>query len=170
LIIALAILMTASFGARAATIAVTVTGALPKEWNVGSFGLGNISAPGNDFTSSTQTGPNPTVTINITGTSGNSPHTVLVSKAADNGTTWNSTYTLWVQPLSTGAGAGTFTWSIPTGTWTQIPTAPTTLTLGTVRRDRTGVTLQLQLQNLRVSAGTRASAPSFLTTLTYTYQ
>ena len=163
--------MTVSLDAGAATITVTVAGLQPSNWDVGSFGSGNIGLIGSDFTTSTQTGPNPTVTIDITGTAGNSSHTVLLSKAADSGTTWNSTYTLWIQPQSTGAGAGSFTWTPAlVGTWTQIPTAPLTLTLGTVRRDRTGVTLQLQLQQLAVKAGTTASTPSFLTTLTYTYQ
>ena len=165
LLIACVMTTVAAMSAHGASISVTVSGAQPTNWDVGSFGPGSVS-PGNDLVA-TQTGPNPTVTIAITGTSGNSPHTVTISRAAD--TTWDTTFTLWVQPLSTGAGAGSLTWSIPTGAWTQIPTAPTTLTLFTVRRDRTGVTLWLQLRNLTVVTGTTSSTPSFLTTLSYVY-
>jgi hypothetical protein len=167
LCVALAMLVIASLGAHAATITVTVAGAQPTEWAIGSFSSANISAPGNDLPSP-QTGSNPTITIAISGVAGTANHTVKVSRAAD--ATWNSTYTLWIQPLSTGTGPGTLTWSIPTGTWTQIPTAPAALQLCTVKRNRTGVTLRLQLQNLTVTAGTTASNPSFLTTLTYTWQ
>jgi hypothetical protein len=49
----------------------------------------------------------------------------------------------------------------------QIPTAPATLQLFTFQQLRNNVTLQLQLQNLTVAAGTPVSL-SFLTTLTYT--
>jgi hypothetical protein len=151
-------------------ITVTVAGAQPKDWVIGSFGPGNISAPGNDFPSS-QTGPNPTITIALSGASTGASHTVTVSRAAD--ATWNSTYTLWIMPQNAGTGSGggnSLAWNIPTGAWTRIPTAPTTLTLCTVKRNRTGITLQLELQNLTVAAGTTASAPSYLTTLTYSYQ
>jgi hypothetical protein len=153
-------------------ITVTVAGAQPKEWVVGSFGPGNISAPGNNFTS-TQPGPNPTITINLSGTTNAAAHTVTLSKAADSGTTWNGTYTLWIMPQSAGVGSGggnSLAWNIPTGAWTQVPTAPATITLCTVKRNRTGITLQLELQNLTVTAGTTTSVPSFLTTLTYSYQ
>lgn len=153
-------------------ISVTVSGAQPKDWAVGSFGPAAISAPGNDVTA-TQTGPNPTITINLSGTSSAAAHTVTLSKAADSGTTWNSTYTLWIMPQGMGVGSGggnNLTWSIPQGSWTQIPTAPATITLCTVKRNRTGITFQLQLQNLTVAAGTTSSNPSFLTTLNYSYQ
>jgi hypothetical protein len=160
----LAILMAASLSGWAQTITVTVAGAAPKEWNVGSFDLANLISPpaGNDFTS-TQTGPNPTVTMDTT-SPGNSAHDVTITRAAD--TTWNSTYTLWVYPGSSGTGAGSLTWNITT--WTQVPTSPTTLTLFTVRRNRTGITILLELRALTVAAGTTASSPSFLTTLGYT--
>jgi hypothetical protein len=148
-------------------ISVTVAGAQPKEWAVGSFGAGSITAPGNDFTS-TQSGPNPTITINLSGTTSGVNHTVTVTSAA--GPTWNGTYTLWIKPLNKGAGTGTVTWNIPTGAWTQVPTSPTTVTLCTVKRNRTGITFQLQLQNLKVAAGRTASTPTFQTTLTYSYQ
>ena len=75
------------------------------------------------------------------------------------------------QNAGTGSGGGnSLTWNIPTGAWTQIPTAPTTLPLCTVKRNRTGITLQLELQTLTIAAGTTASTPSYLTTLTYSYQ
>jgi hypothetical protein len=170
---ALIIFFVSSLGLHAQlVITVTVAGAQPKDWVVGSFGPGNISAPGNNFTS-TQPGPNPTITIKLSGTTNAAAHTVTLSKAADSGTTWNSTYTLWIMPKSAGVGSGgsnSLAWNIPIGAWTQIPTAPATITLCTVKRNRTGITLQLELQNLTVTAGTTAAVPSFLTTLTYSYQ
>jgi hypothetical protein len=164
LLITAAILMTVSLGAAAATITVTVNQTPSTTWLVGSFGPGDITAPGDDFAASTQTGPNPTVTINISGTSGNSPHTVYISKT--DGTTWNSAYTLWVYPLSTGSGPGTCSFDI--SGWTQVTSTETALFA--VRQDRSNVTVQLRLQGLSAAAGTSTSTPSFTTTVNYRYQ
>jgi hypothetical protein len=166
LFLTLVLLVTTPLGLGAQTITVTVAGADPNAWNIGSFGLAQITAPaaGRDFTA-TQTGPNPTVTISTVGFPAGQTARVLISKAAD--ATWNSTYTLLIRRRNGGNGGGTFTWSIPT-TYTQVPTAPATLLLFSFQQLRNNVTVQLRLQNLTVAAGTTASTPSFLTTLIYT--
>ena len=89
---------------------------------------------------------------------------VLISKAADEATTWNSYYTLWVRIVDGGTGAGTFEATITD--WTPIATAETQMFR--VRRDRNGITVQLELRNLVVAARTTTSSPSFQTTVIYT--
>ncbi len=160
LIAAMAIALPASLAAQ--TITVTVSGADPNNWHVGSFGPGDVALPGNNFTNSVQTGPN--VDIDVSGFPPGQWVRVLSSKNNDASTTWNSLYTLWVQIIDGGTGTGDFTASI-TG-WVQITTVETELFQ--VRRDRTGITVQLELRNLTVAAGTTASTPSFLTTVNYT--
>jgi hypothetical protein len=160
LIGAILIALPASLAAQAIT--VTVSGADPNNWYVGSFGSGDVALPGNNFTNSVQTGPN--VDIDVSGFPPGQWVRVLSSKNNDASTTWNSQYTLWVQIIDGGTGTGGFTASI-TG-WVQITTVETELFQ--VRRDRTGITVQLELRNLTVAAGTTASTPSFLTTVNYT--
>jgi len=160
LIGAILIALPASLAAQAIT--VTVSGADPNSWHVGTFGPGDIALPGNNFTNSIQTGPN--VDMNVSGFPPGQWVRVLISKNDDASTTWNSLYALWVQIIDGGTGTGDFTASI-TG-WVQITTVETELFQ--VRRDRTGITVQLELRNLTVAAGTTASTPSFLTTLNYT--
>jgi hypothetical protein len=169
LIFAVLVFMTAASGLSAlATIEATVAGSDPNNWNVGSFGPGDVAFAGSDFTSSTVTGPNPTATIDVNVILGNPTMRIILAKNADESTTWNSTYTLWVYPLSSGTGSGggnSLTWNIPTGTWTQITSAETQLC--TVRRTRTGITVRLELRSLTVAAGTTSSTPSYTTTLNY---
>jgi hypothetical protein len=167
LILAAVMLAAASMVLSAQSITVTVAGANPNNWTIGSYGPANIGLPGTDFTTTTVTGPNPTVTISTAGYAAGRTVRVLISKAADAATTWNSSYTLWVRRRNQGSGGGTFAWSLPAATYVQIPTAPATLQLFTFQRSRNNVTIQLQVQNLTVAAGTPVST-NFLTTLTYT--
>ena len=167
-ILAAAVLVTVSMAVSAQSITVTVAGADPNNWTIGSYGPANIGLPGTDFTTATVTGPNPTITISTAGYAAGRTVRVLISKAADASTTWNSSYTLWIRRRNQGSGGGTFNWSIPAATYVQIPAAPATLQLFTFQRLRNNVTLQLQLQNLTVAAGTTILTPSFLTTLIYT--
>ncbi len=151
-----------------AIIEATVAGSDPNNWSVGSFGPADIASPGSEFTVTTHTGVNPTVTMNVTVIASNPTMRITLSKNADEATTWNSQYTLWVYPVSTGTGSGGgnyCNWSIPTGAWTQITATETQIC--TLRRSRTGITLRLELRNKVVAAGTTASTPSFTTTLNY---
>lgn len=163
LIAVLAVILPVSLAAQ--TITVTVSGSDPDNWYVGSFGPADIALPGNDFTSSTQpAGAGHQVDIDIAGFPGASPVLIYIRKDADELTTWNGTYTLWIRRVDDGTGTGSITW-VSTG-W--VPITSTDTNLFEVRKDRSGVTVELQLQSLLVAAGTTSSSPSFQTTLTYT--
>jgi hypothetical protein len=149
----------------AQTIAVTVSGADPNSWNVGSFGPADIGLPGTNFTNSTQpVGAGKQVDIDITGFPGAAEVTIGITKPVDELTTWNGTYTLWIRRVDDGTGTGSITWL--STDW--VPILSTGYTdIFSVKRNRLNVTVELQMRNLVVAAGTTSSSPSFQTTLTY---
>lgn len=130
-------------------------------WNVGTFGAAQLTGlPGTNFTS-TQTSASNLLTINVTRwPTGDWSWRVDVSKAD---TTWNGAMTLWI--LRTGNGTGTGTGASISGgnvSFQQITGTATSFYTG--RRDRTGVTAQLELRGLAVTVGPNA----YSTTVTYT--
>lgn len=156
----LAVLLLLAIGrVPALNIAVSVAGATPKNWDVGSFGPGSIALAGDDFVS-IHSGPQ--VTIDVTSVPRNKTVQVTVSKPADEGTTWGAGYQLWVRRVSDGTGTS-ITWT-STG-WIQVTSTATALFDAV--DDRTGVVIELELRGLSVAAGTTTATPSFMTTVTY---
>jgi hypothetical protein len=154
----------------ALNITVTVAGADAGNWNAGSLGVGNIANPGDDFTP-TITGANPTVTMVFRAGANNTNYYIRVRKAADEATTWNDGYQVWICPLGS-SGTGTVTWLAPVaiGTWSQVTSTDLPLfRFRTTNRNQTKtITFRLELRNITVTEGTTASTPSYTTTLTYT--
>lgn len=148
------------------SITVTVAGSDPNDWYVGSFDSSDIGDPGTDFSVTTHPAAPviQTVDINVLGYPPGQWVRVLISKADDAATTWNSQYEVQVNIVDGGSGTGSFEATI-TG-WTPVTTSETQMFR--VRRDRTGITVQLELRNKVVAGGTRSGTPSMLTTVTYT--
>lgn len=147
------------------SITVAVAGTDPNDWYVGSFGPGDIGLPGTDFSVTTHPAApaTQTVDIDVDGFPPGQWVRVLISKADDAATTWNSQYEVWVNIVDGGSGTGSFEATI-TG-WTLVTTSETQMFR--VRRTRTGITVQLELRNKVVAGGTRTGAPSMLTTVNY---
>lgn len=164
LILLAALVLPACLSSQSITVAVAPPD--PNSWYVGSFGSLDIGLPGTDFSVTTHpvAPATQTVDINVTGYPPGQWVRVLISKADDAATTWNSQYEVWVNIVDGGTGKGDFEATI-TG-WTLVTTTETQMFR--VRRDRMGITVQLELRNKVVAGGTRTGTPSMLTTVTYT--
>lgn len=148
-----------SLSLHAQTLTLTIT-----DWNAGSLDITDIASPGSDFPG-TITGAAPTLRLSISGFNNTRTVRVSVTKAADETTTWNNDYQIWIRVTNAGTGSGAFTWVLPQNQWAQVTTGR--LDLFTVRRARNNVRIELELRNVTVAAGTTAVTPSFLSTLTY---
>jgi hypothetical protein len=139
-------------------------------WNAGSLSVANIASPGSDFTNPI-TGPNPTVTMTVRAQANNTNYSIRVRKAADEATTWNGSYQVWICPLTVSANTGTVTWTPPfaIGTWVQVTSTEQQMFVfrTTNRNVIKTITFRLELRGVTVAVGTRAPIPTFTTTLTY---
>jgi hypothetical protein len=135
-------------------------------WNAGSRGVANVANPGDDFAPSTITRATTYTAQYRSANVATRTYYFRVNKNADEATTWNGYFEVWICPMSeTGAGT-TFNWTVPIGTWVQVPSTgeQEIVSFRLARNSTETITFSIELRNITTRSG---PGSPFRTTVNY---